>query len=50
MIYCINTSVFIEYENILYHFLFSGGLLLACIEGVGIIMTRFTAEQFNPGK
>lgn len=25
-----------------------GGLLLACIEGVGIIMTRFTAEQFNP--
>jgi len=27
----------------------SGGLLLAMIEGVGIMFTRFTAEQFNPG-
>ncbi|CAL4115020.1 unnamed protein product, partial [Meganyctiphanes norvegica] len=25
-----------------------GGVLLAMIEGVGILLTRFTAEQFNP--
>ncbi|VDO94490.1 unnamed protein product [Soboliphyme baturini] len=25
-----------------------GGVLLAMIEGVGILMTRFTAEQFKP--
>jgi import inner membrane translocase subunit TIM17 len=26
-----------------------GGVLLAMIEGMGILFTRFTAEQFNPG-
>ena len=26
-----------------------GGILLAMIEGIGIAMTRFSAEQFNPG-
>lgn len=25
-----------------------GGILLAMIEGMGILITRFTAEQFNP--
>jgi len=25
-----------------------GGVLLALIEGMGIMFTRFTAEQFNP--
>ena len=27
-----------------------GGILLALIEGVGIAITRMTAEQFKPGK
>ena len=26
-----------------------GGVLLALIEGVGIMITRMTAEQFKPG-
>lgn len=26
-----------------------GGILLALIEGVGIAITRMTAEQFKPG-
>ena len=26
-----------------------GGILLALIEGVGIMITRMTAEQFKPG-
>ena len=25
-----------------------GGILLAMIEGVGILITRFTADQFRP--
>ena len=28
----------------------AGGILLAMIEGIGIAMTRFSAEQFNPGR
>ncbi|KAG0418705.1 hypothetical protein HPB47_004641 [Ixodes persulcatus] len=27
-----------------------GGVLLALIEGVGILFTRFSAEQFKPGQ
>ena len=27
-----------------------GGILLGLIEGVGIMITRMTAEQFKPGK
>lgn len=26
-----------------------GGVLLALIEGVGILFTRWTADQFRPG-
>lgn len=31
-------------------FILTGGVLLALIEGMGIMFTRFTAEQYNPGK
>lgn len=27
-----------------------GGVLLALIEGIGILFTRYSAEQFRPGK
>ena len=30
-------------------FAFSGGVILGLIEGVGILMTKFTADQFMQG-
>jgi len=33
----------------LFHVLYIGGVLLALIEGVGIIITRWSADQFKMG-
>lgn len=32
-----------------FFFVYPGGVLLALIEGVGIIITRWSAEQFQQG-
>ena len=50
----LNLEIFTRFQTLksyllCFIFLSPGGILLAMIEGIGILMTRMSADQFRPG-